>query len=212
MHISAGAQLPGFESWFCYFLAVLCLVAQSCPTVCNPVDCSPPGSSVHGDFPGKNTGVGCHALLQRIFPTQRSNPGLLHCRRILYHLSHQGSPWILEWIAYPFSRGSSRPRSWTHYVTSLCLCFLFCKPELIHRVVKIKRVSTDKELAAGWRCSSLLQLYLSPLKKSFLIFIESPSVFLVHLNLIFWMLFCRIRKAIPKRYSLQGQVTMRKPK
>ena len=41
---------------------------------------------------GKNTGVGCHSLLQRIFPTQGSNPGLLHCRQILYHLSYQGSP------------------------------------------------------------------------------------------------------------------------
>ena len=44
-----------------------------------PMDCSPPGSSVHGDSPGKNTGVGCHALLQGIFPTQGSNPGLLYC-------------------------------------------------------------------------------------------------------------------------------------
>ena len=43
---------------------VLYLVAQSCLTLCDPMDCSPPGSSVHGDFPGKNTGVGCHALLQ----------------------------------------------------------------------------------------------------------------------------------------------------
>ena len=51
-----------------------------------------PGSSVHGDSPGKNTGVGCHALLQGIVPTQGSNPGLPHCRRILHHLSHQGSP------------------------------------------------------------------------------------------------------------------------
>ena len=56
------------------------------------MDCSPPGSSIHGDSPGNNTGVGCHALLQGIFPTQGSNPGLPHCRRILYHLSHQGSP------------------------------------------------------------------------------------------------------------------------
>ena len=51
---------------------VLCLVAQSCLTLCNPVNCSPPGSSVHGDSPGKNTGVGCHALLQGIFLTQVS--------------------------------------------------------------------------------------------------------------------------------------------
>ena len=52
----------------------------------------PHGSSVHGDSPGKNTGVGCHALLQGIFPTHGSNPGLLHCRQIVYCLSHQGSP------------------------------------------------------------------------------------------------------------------------
>ena len=79
----------------------MCLVTQSCLTLCNPVDCSPPDSSVHGDSPGKNTGVGCRALLQGIFPTQGSNPGLLHCRQILYHLSHQGSPRILEWVASP---------------------------------------------------------------------------------------------------------------
>jgi len=56
------------------------------------MDCSLSGSSVHGDFSGKNTGVGCHALLQGIFPTQGLNPGVLHCRWILYGLSHQGSP------------------------------------------------------------------------------------------------------------------------
>ena len=67
--------------------AVLCLVAQSCLSLCNP-----PESSVHGDSPRKNTGVGCHGLLQGIFPTQVSNPGLLHFRRILYQLSYQGSP------------------------------------------------------------------------------------------------------------------------
>ena len=82
-------------------------------TLCDSRDCSPPGSSVHGDSPGKNTGVGCHAFLQRIFPTQGLNPGLSHCRWILYQLSHKGSPRILEWVAYPFSSGSSQPRNWT---------------------------------------------------------------------------------------------------
>ena len=61
------------------------------------------------DSPGKNTGVGCRALLQGIFPTQGSNPGLSHCRWILYRLSHQWSPRGLEWVAHPFSRGSSQP-------------------------------------------------------------------------------------------------------
>ena len=55
----------------------------------------------------------CHALLYGILPTQGLNPGLPHCRQILYQLSHQGSPRILEWIAYPSSRGSSQPRNWT---------------------------------------------------------------------------------------------------
>ena len=70
----------------------MCLVTQSCPTLCDPMDCSLPGSSVHADSPGKNTQVGCHAFLQGIFPTQGSNLGLPHCRWILYHLSQQGSP------------------------------------------------------------------------------------------------------------------------
>ena len=89
------------------------LVAQLCLTLCDPVDYSPPGSSVHEDSPGKNTGVGCHALLQGIFPTPGLNPGLPHCRQILYWLSHQGSPKILKWVAYPFSKGSSQLRNWT---------------------------------------------------------------------------------------------------
>ena len=63
-------------------------VAQSCLTLCDPMNCSLPGSSVHGESPGKKTGVGFHALLQGIFPTQGLNPGLPHCRQILHHLSH----------------------------------------------------------------------------------------------------------------------------
>ena len=61
------------------------------------MDCSPPGSSVHEDSPGKDTGEGCHALFQQIFPTQGSNPGLPHCRQILYHLSHHGIPTKIQW-------------------------------------------------------------------------------------------------------------------
>ena len=97
----------------CLPCAVFCLVTQSCPTVCDPLGCSPLGSSFHGDSLGKNTGVDCHALLQGIFPTQGWNPGLPHCRLILYRLRHQGSPWILEWVAYSFPRGSSQPNNQT---------------------------------------------------------------------------------------------------
>ena len=63
--------------------------------------------------PGQNTGVGSLSLLQGIFPTQGSIPGLPHCRWILYQLSYKGSLIILEWVAYPFSRGSSQRRNWT---------------------------------------------------------------------------------------------------
>ena len=66
-------------------------VAQLCPTLCDPMDCSLPGCSVHGIFQAKSTGVGCHFLLQGIFPTEGSNPSLPHCRQTLYYLSHQGS-------------------------------------------------------------------------------------------------------------------------
>ena len=89
-HLSIYSILFSLYSYFCY---AVCLVAQSCPTLCDPVDCS---SFVHGDSPGKNTGVGCHALLQEIFPAQGRNPGLPHCRWILYCLSHQGGPFAIS--------------------------------------------------------------------------------------------------------------------
>ena len=62
---------------------------------------------------GQNTGVGNLSFLQGIFPTQGSYPGLMHCRQILYQLSHKESPRILEWVAYPFPSGSSQTRNWT---------------------------------------------------------------------------------------------------
>ena len=92
---------------------VLCLVAQLCLTLYDPMDCGPPGSSIHRDSPGKNTGEGCQALLQGILPMQGSNPSHLHCRQILYHLSHHSSPRILEWVAYPFLQGIFPTQNWT---------------------------------------------------------------------------------------------------
>ena len=65
------------------------------------------------NFPGQKAGVGSLSLLQGIFPIQGSNPGLPHCRQILYQLSPKGSPRILEWITYPFLHGSSWPRNQT---------------------------------------------------------------------------------------------------
>ena len=64
-------------SSFCILRSCYCLVIKSYLTLCDPMDCRLPGSSVHGIFPGQNTGVGCHFLLQGIFLTQVSNPCLL---------------------------------------------------------------------------------------------------------------------------------------
>ena len=97
----------------CNTECAVCLDSQSCLTLFDSMDCSSPVSSVHEDSPGKNIRVGRHALLQGIFTTQESNPGLPHCRRIPYCLSHQGSQEHWSWVAYPFCRGTSWPRNWT---------------------------------------------------------------------------------------------------
>ena len=82
-------------------------VTQLYPALCNPMDYTALNS------PGQNPGVDGLPLLKGIFPTQGSNSVLLHCRQILYQLSHQGSPRILQWVANSFSSGSSWPRNWT---------------------------------------------------------------------------------------------------
>ena len=87
---------------------------------CDPMDC--PWNS-----PGQNTGVGSLFLLRGIFPTRGSNPGLQNYRRILYQLSHNGSPRTLEWVAYPFSRGSCRPLVCV-YVLGTQSCLTLCDP------------------------------------------------------------------------------------
>ena len=100
----------------------MCLVAQSRLTLCNPLDCSPPGSSVLGDSPGKNSGVGCHALLQAVcmhlyihtcmkVKVAQSCPTL--CDPMDCIVSRILQARILEWAAFPFSRESSQPRNRT---------------------------------------------------------------------------------------------------
>ena len=95
----------------------------SCVWLLPPHDYSLPGSSVHRDPPGKNTEVGCDTLLQRIFPTQGLNPGLSHCRQILYHLSHKRSPYISVFC--------SKLINFTKYTAtakSLQSCLTLCDP------------------------------------------------------------------------------------
>ena len=77
-HLATKQQIKKIKMWY-----------YSCRTLCNPVD----RSLCPENSPGRNTGMGCHFLLQGIFPTQGWSLGLLHCRQMLYHLSHQGNPY-----------------------------------------------------------------------------------------------------------------------
>ena len=105
----------------CYMRKVL--VAQSCLTLWDPVDCSLPRLLCPWNSPGKNTGVGSHSLLQRIFLTQGSNLGLPHCRQILYCLSHQRqcifSEQIPEHVSVKLEGqiGLEQVKPWTQQVT-----------------------------------------------------------------------------------------------
>ena len=90
--------------------------------------------------------MGSLSLLQGIFPTQGSNPGLPHCMWILYQLSHKGSPRILNWAAYPFSRGSSQPRNRTRvscvaggFFTNRAIREVSCKCVIIFSSLRKKK-------------------------------------------------------------------------
>ena len=87
-----------------------CFVTESCPTLYIPLDCSPPGSSDYGILQARMLEwVATPSSRESFQHRDWTQPALPHCRRILYHLSHQGSPRILERVAYPFSRGTSHP-------------------------------------------------------------------------------------------------------
>ena len=101
--VTREARSSVYPNTYYVFSRKKVLAAQSCLTLCDPMDCSLPGSSVHEILQVRNTGVGSHSLLQGIFMTWGSNPGPWHSRQILCHLSHQGSQegktncWRLGW-------------------------------------------------------------------------------------------------------------------
>ena len=102
----------------------VCAESLSCATLCDPTDYSPPGSSVHGILQARVL-EWVAMLLQGISPTQGSNPGLPHCRRILYHLSHQGTPSIIHLSIHHLSiHPSIHPISRHHpcFFTVIHLC------------------------------------------------------------------------------------------
>ena len=124
-------------------------VAQSCLTLCDPMDCKPTRLLCPWDFPGKSTGVGCHSLLQRVSPTEGSNPGLPHCRQTLYSLSQRGGiDWVLPGkeedssfcCALQYWQGKSLPVP----ISRLYLRFLF-----INFLHNLGPLQTTRTMAAG---------------------------------------------------------------
>ena len=120
-------QIPQFYTWSW----IMCVHTPS--TLCNPMDCSPPGSSVHGVVPGKNTGAGCHFPCQGVFPTQGPNPSLLHGRWILY-----------SWVTSEVNNGEnsiSNCASWLKIMTKWEI--LWCSGRLKILTHKIKILIYD---------------------------------------------------------------------
>ena len=118
-------------------------VCESCSVMSDSLQ--PHGLYSPWNFRGQNTWVGSLCLLQGIFPTQGFNQGLLHCRQILYQLSHQGSPRILEWAAYPFSRRSSWPRD---QIEVSCIAGGFFTNS--YRGSPVGYINTASKSASGW--------------------------------------------------------------
>ena len=99
------------HSWWQWKMKTVCeneKVSQSCSTLCNLMV-----YTVHGILQARILEWVAFPFLLGFFPIQGLNLGLPHCGRILYQLSHKGSPRIWEWVAYLFARGSSRPKNWT---------------------------------------------------------------------------------------------------
>ena len=116
----------GIWSLCCFFYTSILgggggLVAKSCPTLATPwtATCQAPLSI---GFPSKSTGVGCHFLLQGIFLTQELNPGLLHCRQILYHLSHKRSFSVVWYVNFPNAVPGCLQKGTSYFITE---CFLW---------------------------------------------------------------------------------------
>ena len=128
-----------FVQFFCVFLTASHSVMSNSLRPC--------GLYSPWNSPGQNTAVGSLSLLQGIFPTQGSNPGLPHCRLILYQLNHKGNPRILEWIAYPFSSRSSQHRNLTRV-------YLRCRWILYQPSYEGSPKNTEHDLYSLWELAT----------------------------------------------------------
>ena len=140
--------------------------------------------------------MGSLSLLQGIFPTQGWNPGLPHCRWILYQLSHKGSPRILEWVACPFSRGSSWPGNWTGVS---CIAGGFFTDWAIRETLR----SEQQSLVCIWKCiltfvgyfaSCSLNIYFTIKLTIFhwLVFFSLNLFWVLIFCYFYWKYFCQL--------------------
>ena len=131
-----AATLHGIsKSWTqlgrCCCCCYCCSVTRSCPTLCDPLDCSPPRLLGPWDFLGKDAGVGCHFFLQGIFPTLGSNPRLLHSQADSLPLSHLGSLYAFDSLPsrstiHPGRKGAYLEEVLPIYCFFIILIFPFC--------------------------------------------------------------------------------------
>ena len=132
----------------------MCLAAQSCLPLCDPMDCSRPGSSIHGNSPGKNTGVDCHSLLQGVFPTQGSNPRLsrlLHWQVGPWPLTPPGKPIFAACYFILFQPASGTK---TQHFKSLISDYSYFPLEMFSNSVLGRRGRNTDRAALPWSCSA----------------------------------------------------------
>ena len=123
---------------------MLCSVAQLCLTLCDPMDCGPPGSSVDEIFQARNTRVDCHFLLQGNFSTQGLNPGLPRCKRMLYRLSHKGTSCstVEKLKAFPLRSGTRQGCPLSLFLFNIIMEFL---ARAIKEEKEIKRIRRQRK-------------------------------------------------------------------
>ena len=121
-----------------------CLVTQSCLTLCDPMDCSPSGTSIHGDSPGKKTGVGYHSLLQGISPNQGSNPGLSK--------EHPGLISRMDWLDL-LARDSQESSPTPQFKSIILRCSAFFTVQLSHPYMTTgKTIALTRRTFVGKEC------------------------------------------------------------
>ena len=152
------------EKWVGLYKVCAGLVAQSCPTLCDPMDCSAPLSSVHGLLQARILGVGCHFLLQGIFPTQGSNTSLLrllHCRWILYHWTTRDALYINYLVL---------EQSWVHSVSYI----IASQKKVTFLVFRVRSIQWGSEMQSQWDYSTIFVQQIYRESKGYLI-IKEPE-------------------------------------